>query len=381
MESPGPNHRSASFSFDSPDKFSVREKLESSNIFLLDIYGTLTLTSDLSDQKPNFQVNVSMTSYNIEIEETHFEKTENSLEIKTPQLINRSYWRRPRVEVNIVVHVAKGAKVDDFDAFSRHLNAEIKSDLALSVTDQTTIATVSGHIHCPQEPSKFTSRRTYISTVSGGIRGVYALEDVLSVKTVSGGTRITVNPKAASESHPAPAAFCASSSSGHIEASFNDYNLPERDYQVDVSGGSGGTSGKYIHGSRSSFSSRSGHLGVSVIPYDATKPSELTSQHTSGGTEIEVRAPVKQNKSGTLGAMRSSHRTVSGHLRLRYPYEWEGEFEGSSVSGGLSAQGRGLEVERRDSPGSKRVVGRKGENGEGYLNFHSVSGGAELYVG
>jgi len=381
MESTDPNHRSLSFFFDSPDRFSVQENIDSSSISLLNIYGTLTLTSDLSDQKSEFQVDVSMTSYNIEIEQTNIVKTDNSLEIRTPKWVNRSYWRRPSMEVDIVVHVAKGTKVNDFAAFSRHLNAEINSDLSLSATDQTAITTLNGHVHCPQEPSKFTSRRTYISTASGGIRGEYALQDVLSVKTVSGGTHITVNPKAASKTQTAPALFCASSSSGHIEANFNDYNIPDRDYQVDVSGGSGGTSGKYVHGSRSSFSSRSGHLGVSVIPYDAAEPSELTSEHTSGGTDIELRAPVKRNKSGTLGALRSSHRTVSGHLRLRYPHEWEGEFEASSVSGGLSAEGRGLEVERRDSPGSKRMIGRKGENGEGYLSFHSVSGGAELHVG
>ncbi len=232
-----------------------------------------------------------------------------------------------------------------------------------------------------QEPKELTSREKFISTVSGGIRGAYSLENVLSVKSKSGGIRISVIPKPASKSHPAPAAFSASSHSGHLEAIYDTFNLPKRDYQIDVQAGSGGTSGRYVHGSRSSFSSNSGSLQVSVIPFDPDQFSELTSNHVSGSTRVTVEPLLKNGGSGILGQLRSSHRTVSGSLRLHYPSEWEGEFKGSSVSGHLSAEGRGLEVDRRDSPGMKSVSGRKGEIGAGHLEFHSVSGGAGLYVG
>jgi len=377
-----PNARYASFSFDDPDQFSLGEVLESHDVFLLDIGGTIKLTTDLSDQKPKVKVGVSITSHNIEIGETNFDKTADSLIIKTPKLGSRSFWRRPRLVVEVEIHIAKDAKLSNLDVSTRHLSIDIAANLSLAVADITKLSAVNGHVHCPIAPKSFTSREKYITTVSGGIKGQYTLEDALSVQTGSGGTRITVIPKPASKSDLAPSSFSARSVSGHIEANFETNNAPNRDYHVDVQAGSGGTSGTYIHGSQTHFTTQSGSLSIAVVPFDPSSPSELTTTHVSGSTDVRVLKPLNKAKDGTLGALKSDHRTVSGSLRLYYPSEWEGRFVGSSVSGHLIADGKGVKIDvKSDLPGMKQIEGSKGEDGMAVMNFHSVSGGAELHVG
>ena len=258
-----------------------------------------------------------------------------------------------------------------------HLNIELGSDLAVTVADKTTLAAVSGHVDSSVAPTKFSSREKYIRSVSGGIRGSYALEDVLSCTTSSGGIRIGVLPKKAGEV-VAPAAFSARSASGHCGVEFETVGAPDREYRVDVHSGSGGVSGTYIHGSRTRIESVSGSKRVSIVPNDG-KGGELVTVGASGSSDITVWSPLKGSK--TLGPLRSSHRSVAGSLRLSYPREWAGKFHGTSVSGCLSAEGPGLDVERGGGPGLKTVSGQSKANGEAELSFSSVSSGARLVVG
>lgn len=115
------------------------------------------------------------------------------------------------------------------------------------------------------------------------------------------------------------------------------------------------------------------------MPFGGEGASELVTEGASGHSDVTVLAPLRLGE--TVGAMRSVHRSVSGGLGLRYPREWAGRFEGSSVSGSLSAEGPGLEVERGGGPGLKRVSGKSKLEGMAEMSFSSVSGGARLVVG
>ena len=372
------NHKTAVFAFDNLDQFSLNEILDNQGYYLLDIRGTITLTSSSSAQDAAIVANISMTSYNIEIESTNFDHTPSSLTIGNPGLKNRSYFRRPSIGLDVVINVKPGIKLSTFTIETRHLHIEVDPSLALSVSDRTILSAVSGSINSPVAPAKFTSREKYIRNVSGGIRGSYSLEDVLSCTTSSGAIRIGVVPKEAGKV-VAPAAFSARSASGHCDVQFETFGAPDREYTVDVHTGSGGLRGTYIHGTRTRIESGSGSKRVVIVPFDGEGPSELVTEGASGGSEVEVRSPLKQSK--TLGALRSTHRSVSGSLRLRYPREWAGRFEGTSVSGRLVAEGPGLDIERGGGPGLKRVSGTSKVDGLAELSFSSVSGGAGLVVG
>ena len=371
------NHKTATFRYSKADEFSLSEVLDKQGYLFLDIRGTITLTSP-STQDDAIVATISMTSHNIEIASTNFDSTATSLTIGNPVLKNRSYLRRPSLTVDVSISVEPGTRLTALAAETRHLHIEIASDLTVTVADKTTLAAVSGHVNSPPvAPAKFASREKYIRSVSGGIRGSYALEDVLSCTTSSGGIRIGVLPKEAGEV-VAPAAFSARSASGHCGVEFATVGAPDRDYRIDVHSASGGVSGTYIHGSRTSIESGSGSKRVSIVPYDG-RGGELVTVGASGGSDITVWSPLKESK--TLGPLRSSHRSVSGSLRLSYPREWAGRFEGTSVSGSLSAEGPGLDVERGGGPGLNRVSGKSKVDGGAELSFNSVSGGARLVVG
>jgi hypothetical protein len=378
MTDPTPNHNFATFTFDKLEHFSLKEVLDNQGYILLDIHGTIILTASPPSQDAAIVVNVSMTSHNIEIESTSYYNTSNALKIDNPELKNRSYFRRPSITLDINIYVKSGLHLSTSEIDTRHLHIEVDPSLDLAVSDRTILSAVSGHINSPIAPPKFRSREKYISSISGGIRGEYSLEDILSCTTSSGGIRIGVLPKEAGK-QIAPAAFTAKTASGHCDVQFRTLGAPEREYVVDVRTASGGVSGTYIHGVRTRIESGSGGKRVSVVPFGGERPSELVTEGASGSSDVTVMAPLSGGK--TLGELRSVHRSVSGSLRLTYPREWAGSFEGSSVSGHLSAEGPGLDVERGGGPGLKRVSGRSKVEGKAELSFSSVSGGARLVVG
>jgi hypothetical protein len=373
-----PNHKSASFAFDKLEQFSLKEVLDNQGYIFLDIRGIITLKSSPPSQDAAIVANVSMTTHNIEIESTNFDSTPTSLTIGNPELKNRSYFRRPAITLDITVHVKPSIDLSTFEIDTHHLHIEIDPSLSLTVSEKSILAAKSGHVNSPAAPEEWHSRKKYISSISGGIRGEYALEDVLSCTTSSGGIRIGVIPKEAGK-EDAPAAFTAKSASGHNDVQFRTFGAPDREYMVDVQTASGGMTGTYIHGLRTRIESQSGGKRVTLVPFGGEGSSELTTEGMSGSSDITVLAPLKMGK--TLGAMRSTHRSVSGSLRINYPREWAGRFEGSSVSGSLSAAGPGLEVERGGEPGLKRVSGRSKVEGLAELSFSSVSGSARLDVG
>jgi hypothetical protein len=376
-----PNHHSSSFTFDNVDEFTLKEILDNQGYLLLDIRGTITLTSSPSTQTAAVVANISMTTHNIEIEATHFDRRPTSLTIGNPELKNRSYFRRPYITLDITLSINPSLNLSTLTVSTRHLHIEIDPSLSLSVSSTTTLTTISGRISSPTAPQKFTSRSTYLTTTSGPIQGSYSLNDILSCTTTSGSIRIAVLAQEPGKIIR-PAAFTATTASGHCDVQFQTLDAPDRDYTVDVRTGSGGLSGTYIHGSSTRIASGSGSKRVTVVPYNGSrKPSELVTEGVSGSSEVTVLPPILRS-SKTLGALRSTHRSVSGSLRLNYPREWAGVFEGKSVSGSLIVEGSGLVVNPGDGgPGHKRVSGRSEVMGEAELGFSSVSGSARLVVG
>ena len=82
-----------------------------------------------------------------------------------------------------------------------------------------------------------------------------------------------------------------------------------------------------------------------------------------------------------MTGLMSTHKTVSGGLGLKYPKEWQGHIDGTSLSGELHLQGKDMElINQNDTPGKNHVEAKKGSGGSKMV-FSTVSGGCDIKIG
>ncbi|KAF2703329.1 hypothetical protein K504DRAFT_508233 [Pleomassaria siparia CBS 279.74] len=279
--------------------------------------------------------------------------------------------------ISVVLYMATGAKLENFNVASVHLGMQIHAGVKFSVTNSTTISLTTGTL----DASNIDSRETRLETISGSISGKYDLLDLLSVKTTSGSVNINVEPKEADNGVVKPAIFTATSTAGSIRADFERKNIPERDYQTSIETTVGSVDGTFIHGSKTSMETVAGAIKVDIMPFKSGDyPSTLTTSSNSGETKIKLVAPYKSTGS-VMSGLTAKHKSISGAMNLTYPQEWEGHLEGDSVDGALHLQGKDLELIRQEEkPGSNKVEAKKG-SGKSSMVFSTVSGGCDVQVG
>lgn len=274
-----------------------------------------------------------------------------------------------------------------------------------------------------------------IETVSGSITADVGLKEtnlkrdgfpLLDVESVSGTVRVDENlQRILDAKDPAKA-------------------LPIRDYVNKIETSSGSITANLVTASKSSIDSISGTLRLQFLPLldkqwaDAGwKPSIVTSS-TSGSTNYELlepiyadlasvsdpesRFPPKMPKDGkdkdkdlkdiiikdedeeewsslrvkrsriaasrkeerindaALSFLKTSHESISGTMRLRYPTSWEGSFKASSISSNIKVRGKDVEIHKRSGFMNKVVEGKKG-NGQSFINIDEMSGTVDLLIG
>lgn len=282
--------------------------------------------------------------------------------------------------ISVVIYMAAGASLENFNMQSTHLGAQIHEGVSFSVTNQTSISLTTGTL----DSTSFNSRSTYLKTISGSISGKYSLFDLVSISTKSGSVNVNIEPKEAAPDSSAPALFVANSLSGSIRADFERRKIPARDYQTRINTTVGSIDGTFIHGSRTGLASVAGSITADIVPYAASgaPPSLLSTSTIDGQTTMRIRAPyLAPGAPPAMAGLMSTHSSVSGILDLTYPQEWEGRLEGSSMEGNIHLQGRDLELMRQDErPGMNRVEARKG-SGASSIVFNTVSGQCEVKVG
>jgi hypothetical protein len=279
--------------------------------------------------------------------------------------------------MSIVLYVAPGATLENFDVTSSHLGMQIHNGVKFSVTNTTSVSLGSGTL----DSTAFDSRTTYLSTTSGSISGAFSLSDLISVTTKSGSVNIDIEPQAAPGGLSSPALFEATSHSGSMRVDFKRKHIPARDYQLTLNTTVGSIDGSFIHGSSTRIASVAGSVKADILPYaSGSTASRLETTTHSGMMSIHLQSPYT-GKGVPMGALSSAHTSVSGAVELVYPREWQGYINGTTLSGSLHLQGQGIElVNQNDEPGSNHVEATKG-SGASTMLFDTVSGACDLTIG
>jgi hypothetical protein len=319
-------------------------------------------------------------SSSVDVNSLAYASTETGITIGDPSFPDGFDGVRPGsacLGMSIVIYMAPGATLSTFKVATTHMGMQIHPGANFTVTDTTSISTTTGTL----DAGAFSSRQTYLSTISGSVSGKYALSDLLSVKTKSGSVNIDIEPQAATTGSTNPAVFTVDSLSGSIRTDFKRKHIPDRDYKTYINTTVGSVDGTFIHGSRTEFHSVAGLVTADLLPFKSGDyQSEIYTSTHSGQTTLILRTPYKA-KNVALSGLVSTHKTSSGGLDVTYPPEWTGVIDGTSMSGALHLQGKDLELlGENDEPGKNHVDAKKGE-GASSLSFDTVSGGCEIKIG
>lgn len=277
--------------------------------------------------------------------------------------------------MSIVLYMASGASLETLNVEAMHLGMQIHGKVDFTVKNTTTISLTSGTL----DASMLNSHRTYLKTTSGSISGKYALSEHLAIETKTGSVNVDIAPQTAGGS--SSATFRANTHSGSMRIDFDRKHIPERDYQVYLNSTVGSIDGSLIHGSQTVINSVAGSMTVDILPFKSGDYASIlnTSTH-SGQMNVTLRTPYKA-KGVPMAGLTSTHRSVSGGVGLKYPKEWRGHIDGTSLSGELHLQGNELELlSQNDTPGNNHVEAKKGDGGS-KLTFDTVSGGCDIKIG
>lgn len=324
------------------------------------------------------------TSYavspSVDVDRVRYASTANSLTIG-------GAYSTPNIEglptgsaclgVSVVLYVAPGATLENLKVETAHLGMQIHGGVNFTVTNTSAISLTSGTL----DASMLNSRQTYLETTSGSISGKYALSDLLVIDTRTGSVNIDVAPEKAATGMATSAIFRANSQSGSMRVDFERKHIPERDYQTFINTTVGSIDGTLIHGSKTQLSSVAGSVMADILPYKSGAFASTVETRThSGQMNVTIRAPYKA-KGVPMTGLVSTHKSVSGGLGLKYPGEWQGHVDGTSLSGELHLQGKELELLSKNAePGKNHVEAKKGGGGS-TLIFDTVSGGCDIKIG
>ncbi|KAG6007347.1 hypothetical protein E4U43_000333 [Claviceps pusilla] len=357
--------------------------------------------------------------------------------IITPRVVD--WWDdhdglAPCIQIRVTVYVPRGGYLDAMDLDVVHLDVGVARDLDMEVGHGTTIRTIVGNIKTWSfreskdavdddddengDPFSLQSPRILVKTVSGTIDGWFPLYDLLHMESSSGHISPQVAPKSSNDkSATAETATLAVhsvsgnvsirepcvSASGRARPSQTTL-LPRRDYVVEVVTTSGAIEATVAASSRAEFHSVSGDVSLELLPCLGLTPKSsetmlLRTNTNSGVTTVTVLEPRtvddrcaqasslrthpearSTGQDAGLSDLQSSHRSISGGIKIAYPASWTGRFKADTISGNISAGGQGVGITRSSRGIPKTVEGEKGE-GNSWARVSCVSGNVALWVG
>ncbi|KAF5024998.1 hypothetical protein F66182_2949 [Fusarium sp. NRRL 66182] len=407
------------------------------------ISGEIVLRHMGDTSSPTFDVEVISNDGQLSVD-VEYDRVTQRIEVTVPQKISwGSSDMAPCIQIRATLWAPRESVLNGLDIDSQQLDVKIDQGFVLGAWEGITIRTASGDIKTPSlspntndrhvAPYTLSSRQIRIRTASGDVKGWYPLYDLLDIETVSGDISANVGPKPVNPNDIKPAAFRVHSASGKIEvqepiaraqhAPRPEREFPPRDYTVDFRTASGDIAADVAVSSYAFFGSQSGDLKVHVWPVldpraaeDNEKPS-LGTDTKSGTTQVTVLEPLwtrlaiigaippakpdapnidrgaygsKSEESETselgsvyrptLSVLSSTHRSVSGRVKLFYPASWEGSLFAQSISGTQKFEGKDLRVTHEGSSFTKVINGQKG-SGHSWLEVNTVSGDQYALIG
>ena len=328
---------------------------------------------------------------------TVWDRQTNSLRFYTPSHVvkDSSSSSLPCMFSNVTIWIAPGAKLDALLIQTESFSVTVHEGLSFD-TKVLKISTVAGSVTFPNRyptGSLYNYREVIISTVSGSIHGDFPLYDLLSITSISGTVNIGLEPKEAAEHASVPAQLHVETVSGTIYVntpavvgageSFIGAAIPDRDYRVFVSSTSGTQYVNVIHGSETILHSVSGTVQATLSPYGAPwAKSNIDVVTKSGSVEVTVLSSIS-HAGQAMTNLYGTYKRLSGSLKVKYPGEWEGEIEGSTLSGSLNIAWPGLTViqDGRSGGSGYRILKAIKGHGHGQLYFEGISGSTDLIGG
>ncbi|EUC34043.1 hypothetical protein COCCADRAFT_36202 [Bipolaris zeicola 26-R-13] len=370
------------YDFGKPSELNIQEAIHQLDGSYKRVAGWIHIAQAPAEQAPGtVQVKMSYAiSSTVDINSVPYTQTPSGLTIGDPSFPDGFDGVRPGkacLGMSVVIYVAPGVSMKTLKVSSNHMGMQVHNGANFTVTDSTSISLTTGTL----DAGAFYSRQTHLQTISGSISGMYALFDLLSVKTKSGSVNINVEPQEAANGSSSPAVFMVDTLSGSIRTDFKRKHIPERDYKTFINTTVGSVDGTFIHGSRTEINSIAGLVTADIVPFKSGDyQSEIYTQTHSGQTSLTLRTPYKAKKTPMTGLV-STHLSTSGALDITYPEEWTGHVDGTSLNGALHLQGKGLELlNENDTPGKNHVEAKKGD-GASTLSFDTTSGECQIKIG
>ena len=383
------------FTFAEPKAFSFQEFIDSDDLIPGGVSGILRIVSGTPNQRHNVEVRLSFrTSDHYTVKQIRYAVTDTSLSIKTPEIkeTKMTGLGYPCLGVSATISIAPGVELENLRINTANFDLDLPSGVDASILNTTDITLVRGSL----SSSHLDSRKTIIDVVSGSVKGVYTLRDLLSITTKSGLIDVSVDPKNASEIDPAPAESVFHSTAGAITVGFptsqsppnaanpgpipglwHSGSVPDRDFRTHVTSTSGSIDGVFLHGSSTTLRSSSGAITASIHPLHASaEMTTISTESEYSRTAVQVSAPLFEPET-PVRHLSSWHRSGSGSIQLQYPQTWEGKIRGVRGSGKVSLVGRGVEV---IVDVGRKLLAMKGY-GQSELGFQTSSGSVSLAVG
>ncbi|KAK4554831.1 hypothetical protein LTR86_007979 [Recurvomyces mirabilis] len=377
------------FDFANPDSFTLLEAMDSVLYMTGGVSGTTYISAAPPDQEAAIRVWVSygMSEDGWEATDMDHTKAEDGLELSFPQSNgqrHRGKWaRNPCMTVSINIYIKGHVNLDTLAVLTKNLDIEAGQgppglpdyDLVSGtwVIDKARFTTTAGSVYMPY----WSTRETRIETHSGEVKGEYALQDLLSIKTWSGRIGIRVSGLEEGPGTPKPAVLDVFSRSASVRVDFPTVGeQPWRDYQTSIETHSGSINGNYFFTSKFEVSSWSGSINADLQPFPTRLTPYLSSNVNSASTNLKI-LPYLNDTSAIISNLKSNHKSRSGSLDLQYPKVWEGMIEGTTSSGSINIRGDGVEYYYQ---GDRKVVAHKGY-GKSKLEFTGQSSSVNIRIG
>ncbi|KAJ6440790.1 ankyrin repeat-containing protein [Purpureocillium lavendulum] len=229
----------------------------------------------------------------------------------------------PCIQMRVTLWVPRKSFLRNLAIDAIQLDISLLDGLVLGVSDSTAISTISGDFRASLSkdvnddvvPYTLESRKTYIKTTSGNIRGWFPLYDLLKISSASGDITTQVSPKPADKKSPESAVLDVGSISGQvkiteplaaaIKGGKPSNKLPARDYVIKVATASGDIEVEAATSSSGTFASTSGNFDLKLLPVlekdlqkSESKP-QLSTDTKSGDSRITILEPLWTSTSGT----------------------------------------------------------------------------------
>ena len=377
---------SVQFGFDDPDSFSILRLVSAPPQFPEHEYsrvktnGELRIRPSAPDAKYDIFVELHGTvSSRAIVNEIVIERHPEALGVYTPAEIdsyNKGATEEPCLFLEMTVWVKPTTSLSFFRISSQLSNVKLYPGLSIFTPEATIVALTAPIQALPPDPgasaesSNVTlsnSRAITIDTDAGAILGTYPIYDSLTIRSQAGAITVSVEPKPADPKHVKPASLVVNSGAGAIRldtpalrSSRGLSSIPDRDYQNTITSLAGSVQASLLHGSQMKINSQFGYVQADLYPYGSPqRATYLNVEMESAATNAVIHRSVS-HPDEPLRRFHSNFKYQTGSLKVTHPATWEGKVRGRLLTGLVTADWPGLEVERWEKEG-EWVGGREND--------------------